>query len=120
MTLSSYDVFYKHDNSTIICIGPPLLSLEGALELQQISCNGKQLRYRPIKFSGNCSLVVIKVPPFLRAELTVQLSFRFNLFEKVVEISHNRPPARGNEKNLLTLVTLQKDNPLQWIKDWIR
>jgi len=60
------------------------------------------------------------VPRFLRRELTVQLSFHFNLFEKVVEISQNHPPVRGNEENLLTLVTLQKDNPLQWIKDWIR
>jgi len=114
-----YDVFYKHDNSSIICIGPPLLNLEGALELQEISCNGRQLRYSLRKLFKDYILVVIKVPRFLRSELTVQLSFRFNLFEKVVEISRNHPPAGENGKSLLTLVTVQKDNPLQWIKDWL-
>jgi len=118
-----YDVFYKHDNSTIICAGPPLLNLKGALELQEISCNGKQLCYSCPTISKKydlCNLIVIKVPRLLRRELTVQLSFRFNLFQKVVEISRNNPPVGENGKSLLTLVTLQKDNPLQWIRDWIR
>jgi len=115
-----YDVFYKHDNSSIICIGPPLLNLEGVLELQEISCNGRQLHYSHRKTFGDYILVVIKVPRSLRSEFTVQLSFRFNLFEKVVEVSRNHPPVRGNGKNPLTLVTVQKDNPLQWIKDWMR
>jgi len=114
-----YDVFYKHDNTAIICIGPPLLSLEGALKLQQISCNGKRLRYCRIKFSINYNLIAIKVPRFLRRELTVQLKFHFNLFEKVAEISRNHPPT-GHESNLLTLVTVQKDNPLGWVRDWVR
>jgi len=115
-----YDVFYKHDNSAIICIGPPLLNLEEALELQEISCNGKQLRYRCTKFFEGYTLISIKVPRFLREELTVQLSFHFNLFEKIVEVVPNHPPARENGKSLLTLVTLQKDNPLEWIRDWMR
>jgi len=118
-----YDIFYSHDNSTIICIGPPLRNLKGVLELQEISCNGKQLRYsRPklLKRNDLCNLVVIKVPRLLRRESTVQLSFHFNLFEKAVEISQNHPLARENGKCPLTLVTLQKDNPLQWIRDWIR
>jgi len=93
--------------------------LEGILQLQEISCNGKQLRYSRRKFFEGYTLVAIKVPRFLRSELTVRLSFRFNLFEKVVEVSPNHPPVRGNGKNPLTLVTVQKDNPLQLIKDWM-
>jgi len=100
-------------------MGPPLLNLEGFLELREISCNGRHLRYSRRKFLGDYTLVLIRVPRFLRGELTVQLSFRFNLFEEVVEISRNRPPARESRNSLLTLVTMQKDNPLQWIKDWI-
>jgi len=114
-----YDVFYKHDNSSIICIGPPLLNLEGVLELQEILCNGKQLRYSYAKFLRDHSLIVIKVPRSLRNELTVQLSFRFNLFETVVEISRNHPPVREDRNSFLTLVAIQKDNPLEWIKDWM-
>jgi len=99
-----YDVFYKHDNSSIICIGPPLLNLEGVLELQEISCNGRCLSYRRKKFfHDHHNLLVIKVPRFLE-----------------VEISRNHPPVRENGwKSPVTLVTIQKDNPLGWIKDWI-
>jgi len=109
-----YDVFYKHDNSSIICIGPPLLNLEGVLELQEISCNGRCLSYRRKKFfHDHHNLLVIKVPRFLESELTVQLNFKFNSFEKVVEISRNHPPVRENGwKSPVTLVTIQKDNPL--------
>jgi len=114
-----YDVFFKYDNRAIICIGPPLLNLKGALELQEISCDGKQLRYSRTKFLRDHSLIVIKVPRSLRSELIVQLSFRFNLFEKVVEVSRNHHSARESKSGFLTLVTLQKDNPLQWIRDWI-
>jgi len=60
------------------------------------------------------------VPRFLKRELTIQLSFRFNLFEKAVEIVCNHPPTQENGKSLLTLVTMQKDNPLRLIRDWTR
>jgi len=97
--------------------------LEGVLELKEISCNGKQLRWRRSKLfkdEQGRNLVVIKLPHLLRRELTIQLSFRFNLFEQTVEVSRNHPPARENGESLLTLVTMQRDNPLQWIRDWMR
>ncbi|MBF0489369.1 MAG: glycosyltransferase [Candidatus Omnitrophica bacterium] len=108
-----YDVFLTPNNSTLILIGPPFLNLQNELGELSIQFNGKVI---PLSWENNEGVITI-----IRADVAlvfpinlVRVSFKNSNEEFSFKVPQNIINFKGR-----TLVTLQKNNKLIWIKDWI-
>ena len=114
-----YDIFLDPNSNRLIGLGPNLFNLKKDLFPMTISYSGRPL---------NHEIDQIKGIVFLRTELLddrplspfeIKLSFR--AFEQVMvidpSICKEVPSKTANAR--LTLTTLQKNNPLTWISDWL-
>ena len=108
-----YDIFLNPDNKTMGAIGPPLLNLQQQLLPATIEVNGHSL---PLTLRINHKKLIIleavsPVPLASDTTATVQLA---NGQRQGITLSTSALP------DGLSLVTIQKNNKLQWITDWIR
>ena len=113
-----YDVFFSADGKDLLCIGPPLLNFGMPLA---ITCGKQALKFTvETPFYSvylNFSLVRIKAADCRQMQApSFNLHFRFADFEVAVSCSPQKVMPLA--KKTLTLATLQKDNEVQWIKDW--
>ncbi len=115
-----YDMFLLQGDE-LACIGPPFLNLGPP---EQICCEGEKLEFRVenteidhLQQTTPC-LLFIKLPFQCKTERPqLDLQFRFREFEISSSCRISRAPTALPGKSL-GLVTLQKDNPIQWLKDW--
>ncbi len=107
----------------LLAIGPHLPNLEKMigkprLFLQHLQHKDKtqEVKYFQEKYRELNYLVIDNIPQDVRVNpADWQLSFKFESFEQRMRLQQN-PFNGGQLKN--TLVTVQKNNPLQWISDW--
>ncbi len=117
-----YDVFWDAASHRIQGIGPKILNLRKDYLPLSITVSGQSVSFRLRK---------IKDLIFLETESinwdyckVLEIKFCFKDFSQTVDIDvlqSNRsvPQHRCVKHRLLTLTTLQKDNPIEWIGDWI-
>lgn len=112
-----YDVFLLEDFRTVVAMGPPLLNLEKALLPATLNIDGREIKFKTKTRYKQLSVLTAKLPDQLVAfspgDCVADAKITFaNGWNKTV---HLRPatPLHGN-----TVVTHQKDNKIQWIKDW--
>jgi hypothetical protein len=108
-----YDVFLNTDNKTISAIGPPLLNLEQELLPANIEVNGHSL---PLTLRTNHKKLIIleAISPAPLSSDTTAIIHLSNGQHQTITLSTSALP------DGLSLVTVQKNNKLQWIMDWIR
>ncbi|MDE0309305.1 MAG: glycosyltransferase family 2 protein [Acidiferrobacterales bacterium] len=114
-----YDVFYHHSENKFIGIGPRLLNLKKSLMPMQVRCNEMKLPHRLTEMKTICILEV-QAPDKVEDGLT--LNFEFPVFSVSLAIDTSRSVnARVcSPTNRLTISTIQKNNHIEWIEDWIR
>jgi len=113
-----YDLFRSPDGATIIGLGPPLLNCEvpllQAAFLGAASDRPLAWRYEPPRthFQPSCRFVIDarELPP--EAPLDMELAGRR------VQVPV-RPSGAADFAGRRVLVTLSRDNPLDWIRDWV-
>lgn len=107
-----YDVFLNSDNKTIGAIGPPLLNLEQELLPASIEVNGHRL---PLTLRTNHKKLIIleAISPATLPDNTTATIQLANGQHQGITLSTAALP------DGLSLVTVQKNNKLQWIMDWI-
>ena len=113
-----YDLFLAADGRTLICLGPPFLNIGPPLAVTYKGCRlkfavlrvGRRLRYI------QCSTVYIFLHA-IRWRDTLSLIIEFADFDINVSVAFS-PHKFIDRKEEILLTTLQKDNPLIWIKDW--
>ncbi len=115
-----YDVFYCPARDKIIGLGPKFFNLEKELLPMTIFHE-----HTPLNFSLSRlkSIFLLEIdPPQGVTGQNVTLQFRFSVFaaEVPVELSPDPHMRKSDTENRLTLVTLQKNNHVEWIEDWIR
>ena len=109
-----YDVFLLDDCTTIVAMGPPLLNLEAALLPATLHINGRSLKFKIKEKHKKLSTLTARSPDKLPNNHPVSAEISFaNGLKKTI---HLQPPTplRGN-----IVVTHQKDNKIEWIKDWV-
>lgn len=107
-----YDVFLNTDNKTISAIGPPLLNLDKELLPATIEVNGHKL---PLKLRTNHKkLIILEAisPAPIPSDTTAVIHLANGQHQTITLTSAPLPYGP-------TLVTVQKNNKLQWITDWI-
>lgn len=114
-----YDVFVDGQTRKLHALGPRLLNLKQELLPLIVSVNGSPIVYR-LDDIHHLTFLESKNPIDDSSE-TVTVEFRFRPFTQTVTVDW-----RTNEKlpqsfsdSALTISTLQKDNPFEWIRDWI-
>jgi hypothetical protein len=106
-----YDIFYK--NGYIYLIGPNMLNLEPSLKFI-IYGNGKELKPEIQKSTLNVK-IICKVDP--APDIHVKIDFY------VIGYTYKCVLPGGmhhSESCITTITTLQKNNKLEWIIDWIK
>lgn len=107
-----YDVFLNTDNKTITAIGPPLLNLEKQLLPAYIEIDGHRL---PLTVhTRHKKLIMLEAisPAPLSSEASAVI-YLANGQQQTITL------AASALLDGLSLVTVQKNNKPQWIKDWI-
>jgi len=121
-----YDVFRSHDRRKIIALGPELRNLAADVLPLRIECGGRRLRYRCNKLRNRKlalhypeELHILEIfadESLLASDEPLELVFRWKSFEQRAEVPPN--PLAALPPVGLTLYTLQKDNPPEWLRDW--
>ncbi len=115
-----YDVFFHHSENKFVGIGPKLLNLKKYLLPMQVWCNKKKLSFQLTETKTICVLEV-DAPDNVRDRSAI-LNFQFSKFSVSLEIDTTRSVNSRvcNPSNKLTISTIQKNNHIEWIEDWIR
>ena len=115
-----FDVFYRPATNNIVAIGPDLLNLKHDLFPLEITLNGKRLSYKLTQIKGTNFLNtrVLQVTPLEPFEVV----FNFSQFSITVLVDPKVHDAfcKFSKSCRLSLTTLQKDNPHEWISDWLK
>jgi hypothetical protein len=107
-----YDIFLKTDNKTITALGPPPLNLEQQLLPAHIKVNSHELPLTVLTCHKKLIILEATSPAPLSSGTSAVICLA-NGQQKTITLSISTQP-KG-----LSLVTVQKNNKLQWIRDWI-
>ena len=113
-----YDIFLDPSTNCLIGLGPAFLNLKKDLFPMSVICRGSKLKYE---------LAEIKGVTFFRSETLNEIStsqfevdFHFETFNQTVVIDPIFDMNfRSNPGYRLALTTVQKDNPVEWVHDWL-
>ena len=113
-----YDIFLDPSTNRLIGLEPAFLNLKKDLFPMSVICRDKTLKYE---------LEEIKGITFFQSETLneipnsqFQVNFHFETFNQIVEIDPIFDMKfRSNPGYRLALTTVQKDNPIEWVHDWL-
>ncbi len=115
-----YDIFIDHQTGCLRGIGPALLNLKNEILPLDILVENRRISF---------SIIEVGRLVFLQSERPinnftddVSLVLKFKNFTSSVYLSSLKDKIRSSsdKSSRLTISTLQKDNPIIWIEDWIR
>ena len=114
-----FDVFVDRTSNRLQCIGPPLSNLRNEILPFAIYFEDKKLAYEIKQIHLTTFVITEPLPNDLPA--TVQFEFHFKSFKNIININWQIDEQKKSELDdyPLTLSTLQKDNPVQWVVDWV-
>ena len=114
-----YDVFLDEFNRCLIGLGPPLLNLKKDAFPMSVYVGDQKLNYRLRQIKDVVFFETDEIKTNLSNQVDVVFCFKdFSNSITVGSCTHHQPFSCDN-KHRLTLTTLQKDNPIAWISDWI-
>ena len=118
-----YDVFRSPDRRKVLAIGPDPRNLSDELGRLRVAVAGRPLRHKS-RVEGvfgrrtpktRLLFLEIALPPDLAARDELEVEFQWRNFTATASASPPPPPAA---QPLMTLTTIQKNYPLEWIRDW--
>ena len=109
-----YDVFFNKDGSKLRAIGPPFLNLARYLNKLQLTVNGLHTRYRIRSLPRGLIGLEAKLKQPANDSNTVEIAFEDCHWSRDISF------LRANKPITLSLTTVQRDNKIPWILDWIR
>ena len=114
-----FDIFLQPSTNRIVAIGPELLNLNQELFPMRMIQNGRILHYEVTQIKGTTFFTTENLgespsKPF-------EVTFEFNTFSETVSIDPllNNYFSKFSRECRLSITTLQKDNPVEWITDWL-
>lgn len=111
-----YDVWIADDPHRLVAVGPPAMNLAKELLPAKVICNGTSIEGKRVEFRKFCNYSW-HLPTVKPARDAHEVTFEFKGFAQ--DLTVRRPPNIGGAVDL-SLVTLQKDNPVHWVVDWCR
>ncbi len=114
-----FDVFFQSSTNRIVGVGPDLLNLRQELFPMQLELNGRSLEYEVMQIKGTTFLTTEKLVE--RIDEPFEITFKFSTFSNTLFIDPRLDYDFSNFSSgcRLSLTTLQMDNPMEWIDDWL-
>ena len=114
-----YDVFIDPSNSCLLAVGPDLKNLAKNLFPLKIRIDGKYINYDLEQIKG-ITLLETEQFEFCSGE-PKEATFEFRYFSQTLIVSDlfRNCSMISHPGHRLTLSTLQKDNQISWISDWL-
>lgn len=109
-----YDVFISADGSRLVAIGPPYLNLQSHLGHLRLTINGRATEYRTTELPKGLVELQADLEGTEDGVFDVRISF------EDFEWSQELAPCRTGKTCSLALTTIQRDNEIRWIQDWIK
>jgi hypothetical protein len=108
-----FDAFWHLDGRRIFLLGPALFNLAADVQRAKITAlpSGQACRFRTRSFDRH-ERTVVEAPP-----RTTQLRLNAGFGTVMIEVGQNRSELFAGRRVLLTL---SKDNPIDWVLDWVR
>lgn len=108
-----YDVFRDHTGSHVYLLGPMALNLAPLVEQMEITGQPSGTRAKPRVFHAIQMLIARVTLP--KGDDTLEIRFGDQTFS--VPVQPNRSPEFADDR---IIVAINKDNELDWIRDWAR
>ena len=114
-----YDVFFDTSTNRLIGIGPDLKKFSKNLFPMKVRVNSQNLRYNSQQIKGIFIFQTEEIE--VSKDLPLEVIFEFNsFFQKLSPLKlDNEINFYDKTRHRLTLSTLQKDNLVPWISDWM-
>ena len=113
-----YDVFRCDNDRKVVAIGPPPVNLRNELEKLKITCDGLTLSHHKQEYR-RFYVLDLTCDQTTNAGENLPLRFSFPTFDVEIEVPPPLPSSSAEAPHL-SMVTLQRNNPLPWILDWCR
>jgi len=112
-----YDVFFNPDNQFLYAVGPPLLNLSKELSPIKLFVNKNEIKFSIFEDLTNrvAILNTESIQEIIKDENLVEIDFG-RLFLWSCTIPNNTYISSAK----LTLATMQKNNRIIWLRDWIK
>ena len=114
-----FDVYIDWNTKILYGIGPCLFNLENELFPMEIFVNGKNTEF---KIYRQIRLLFIKskrLPSSLPKSVHVELAFQSFTHSMSLDLQQYQQSIESNSSAPITISTLQKNNDIQWVIDWI-
>ena len=114
-----YDVVYLHDEKRIVALGPQWLNLKRHLLPLKIFINNQQIEFQLTEVEKICFLQSNPIGCIENSK--VECVFQFPMFNVQFQIDprNSKGISANASDERLSMTTLQKDNHVQWVEDWI-
>ncbi len=114
-----YDVFFDETENCVVGLGPELLNLRKDLWPLTIRISGQAVKYRIQSIKELVFLHTESIGAVLPDRFDVVFEFASFFVAVPLESNDSIPALISRQDRRLTLTTLQKDNPIPWISDWV-
>ena len=113
-----YDIFLDPSANRLIGLGPAFLNLKKDLVPMSLICRGSKLNYELEEIKGVTFFQSETLNEIPNSQFNVD--FQFEAFNQTVVIDPIFDMKfRSSPDYRLTLTTVQKDNPIEWVHDWL-
>ena len=114
-----YDVYIDRNKKILYGIGPCLFNLENELFPMEIFVNGNNTEFK-IYQQGKLFFIKSKrLPGSLPKSVHIEFVFKSFTHSMSLDLQQWQQSIESNGNAPITMSTLQKDNDIQWVIDWI-
>lgn len=112
-----YDVFFNPENTRLYAIGPTLLNFKRELPISELKINNVPVCFELIDINPKTTVLEVNLEQNVILTETNKVTIEFG-----EQWTWSRSIKKNQLLNIshITLSTIQKDNEIRWIRDWIR
>jgi hypothetical protein len=107
-----YDVFLKNDNKTVVVICPPPVNFTPQLQPIYLQIEDKKYKFSQTISDRKMLIFELTLRKALEQNTACTLCIPQGTYQ--IELDIHKKPLQG-----LALITLQKNNEIRWVEDWI-
>ena len=114
-----FDVYIDWNTKILYGIGPRLLNLENELFPMEIFVNGNNAEFKIYQQGILLFIKSKRLPSSLPKSVHVELVFKSFTHSMTLNLQQCQRSIESNSSAPITISTLQKNNDIQWVIDWI-
>ncbi len=115
-----FDVFLDSRQRKLRALGPRLLNLKSKILPLKVYVDDQAITFRLDEVDRLVFFESQKLPTNLNENFSVRFEFKTFFRTMELNLSESKTWERESKDSHLTITTLQKDNYIEWIEDWVK